>query len=452
MTPDGGSGLGPLGRRLLAAFVLVAMSSVVVLTVAALIGTARGLTAGQDVQRESAAVATATAAGEAYREAGGWDGANLARAYDIAAASGAGLIVRDADGAALAATNGMMQGGMNGAGRGGLVAPVTVDGVTVGSVRLGFGSPSTSTAQSIAWTWILAAAVVSLVVAVLVAWYVSRRISRPLVRLSHVARSFASGDRSARAAEADTAEPGELGELARAFDATAEDVVRSEQARRRMAADVAHELRTPLAALQAGLEELRDGLVEPDEARLAALHAQSVRLGRVVDDLAELSAAETAALTLHRAPLDLGALVTEAVAAARATLDAAGLRVSTSIDEGVIVEGDSGRLHQATGNLLVNAARHCRAGDALVVRLSRSGGTAVLTFADSGPGIPPQDVPRVFDRLWRGSADRDRAGSGIGLAVVRELVTAHGGTVEAVSDGVSGTTFTVRLPLAPTPA
>lgn len=447
MTGEPRPGLGPLGRRLLAAFVLVAMSSVIVLTLAALIGTARGLTAGQDEQREAAAVATASAVGEAFAAAGGWDGADLTRAADVAAAAGAGLSVRDASGQTVTSGMGMMQGaGMGSAGRGGVTAPVVVDGVTVGSVRLGFGSPASSTAQSIAWTWIVAAAIVSLAVAVAVAWFVSRRISRPLVRVSAVARAFAAGDRAVRVAPADAAAPGELGELARAFDATADDVVRSEDARRRMAADVAHELRTPLAALQAGLEELRDGLVEPDAGRLAALHAQSVRLGRVVGDLAELSAAETAALSLRRVPVDLGGLVGDAVAANRAGMDAAHLRLTMQLAPEVKVLADPDRLHQAVGNLLVNATRYCRAGDEVAVTVDRDGSWAVVVIADTGPGIDPVDLPRVFDRLWRGSADTEVAGSGIGLAVVRELVTAHGGTVAASSNGQSGTAFTLRLP------
>ncbi len=458
------AGLGPLGRRLLAAFVLVALSSVIVLTVAALVGTARGLTAGEDERRQSAAVAAADSAGDAYRAAGGWKGADLTRAVDIAAAAGAGLVVRDADGALVASDaettqgtgvqgnsmqgNGTQGAGPQGSGRGGVFAPIIVDGVTVGSARLGFGSPATSAAQSIAWTWILVAAIVALVVAVVVAWFVSRRIARPLMRLSDVARSFASGDRAARAAPADIAAPGELGELARAFDATAGEVSRSEETRRRMASDIAHELRTPLAALQAGLEELRDGLVEPDDARLAALHAQSLRLGRVVGDLAELSAAETAALSLDRRVLDLGSLVQDAVAAARATLDAAGIPVSVDAPSGLLVDADPDRLHQAVGNLLVNAARYCRSGDAVRVSVTSDFRAAVISVADTGPGIPPDDISHVFDRLWRGSADTDVAGSGIGLAVVRELVTAHGGTVTVDSDGRTGTTFSIRLPLA----
>jgi two-component system sensor histidine kinase BaeS len=166
----------------------------------------------------------------------------------------------------------------------------------------------------------------------------------------------------------------------------------------------------------------------------------------VVNDLAALSAAETAALSLHREAIDLGELVDEAVSAARASMEGAGLAVTTIVAPDVIVDGDPDRLHQAVGNLLSNAARYCRPGDAVAVTVTASGGEAVVTVADTGPGIAPNDLERVFRRLWRGSADRDGAGTGIGLAVVRELVVAQGGTVSATSDGHSGAVFTIRLP------
>ncbi len=330
--------LGPLGTRLLVAFVVVALSSVVVLTVAALIGTSRGVTAGEDAQRQEIAVAVAEAAAQSYAAAGGWDGADLSTSVLMASSAGAQVAVRDASGAVVAASpsgDGQGMGGMGAMGRGGVAADVVVDGAVVGSVRLGFGaSQGPSTIQTVAWTWILVAAVVAIVVAILVAWFVSRRISRPLVRLSDAARAFAAGDRSARASVEDAAAPGELGDIARAFDETADAVVRSESARRQMSADVAHELRTPLAALQAGLEELRDGLVPADPERLASLHEQSVRLGRIVGDLAELSAAETAALGLRRSRVDLAEVAGDAVDAARPALDAAGLLVTTIAGRG----------------------------------------------------------------------------------------------------------------------
>jgi two-component system sensor histidine kinase BaeS len=266
-----------------------------------------------------------------------------------------------------------------------------------------------------------------------------------LVALAGAARRFAAGERAARAG---VTGPGELGELARAFDAMAEEVVRAERVRRSLAADVAHELRTPLAALQAGLEELRDGLRPPDPGRLRALHDQTLRLGRVVQDLADLSAAESAAFSLRPTGVDLAEVAGAALAAQRPALAAAGLLVDADLTAPLPVRADADRLHQAVTNLLANAARYCRPGDRVSVRGQAAGRVAVLAVADTGPGIPPDELPHVFDRLWRGRGASGVVGSGIGLAVVRELVTAHGGTVTAESPAGGGTTVTVRLPLA----
>ena len=449
MTDAPATGLGRLGRRLLAAFVLVALASVAVVTVAALIGTMRGLDAGEGQQRQAAAEAAATEAADAYAAAGGWLDADLAGVAATAEGVDANWTVRDTAGQAVAGSSigiGMGMGAMNGAGRGGVSADVVVDGALVGSLRLGFGTPATSQGQVIAWTWILVAAVLALVIATLAALFTSRSITAPVVRLATVARAFAGGDRAVRPDPADVAAPTELGELARAFDAAAADVERSETARRRLSADVAHELRTPLAALQAGLEELEDGLVPATPERLAALHDQSLRLGRLVEDLAVLSAAETASFSMRHEPVDLSALTDEAVQAARPTFAGRDISLDSAIASDMRVVGDRDRLHQAIGNLLSNAARYCRAGDSVRVTLAPEPDATVITVADTGPGIPAAELGQVFDRMWRGSAAADVSGSGIGLAVTREIVTAHGGTVTAESDGVSGTTFRLRLP------
>jgi two-component system sensor histidine kinase BaeS len=129
-------------------------------------------------------------------------------------------------------------------------------------------------------------------------------------------------------------------------------------------------------------------------------------------------------------------------------MEAAGLTVHTDIAAGVVVSGDPDRLHQALGNLLMNAVRHCRSGDEVTVRVRRVGAEALLAVADTGPGIAAEDLPLIFERLWRGTADSDSGGLGIGLAVVKGIATAHGGSVSADSDGVSGSTFVMRLPLA----
>jgi two-component system sensor histidine kinase BaeS len=447
VTADRPALTGPLGRRLLAAFLLVALSSVAVLTAAALIATDRGLASAERADREQAAARAAAAAGEAYLRSGGWRGADLAPVSTMAEAEGARLVVHDADGAMVWPGRGMGPGGggRHGTGSAGAAvteAAVTVRGAPVGRVRLLFGAGAPG-GRTVAWSWVAGAALAALLTALVVSAYVARRLARPLEARAAAARRFAAGDHTARAR---LRAPGELGEVASAFDTMADEVVRAETVRRRLAADVAHELRTPLAGLQAGLEELRDGLQPADPARLAALHDRTLRLGRTVQDLAELSAAESAALSLHPVDTDLADVAAAALAAERPRLDAAGLTVTADLAARAPVRADPDRLHQAVANLLANAARYCRPGDRVDVRARADGDAAVLRIADTGPGIPADELPHAFERLWRGRDAARVAGSGIGLAVVRELVTAHGGTVAIESPPAGGVTVTVRLP------
>ncbi|MEO8557297.1 MAG: HAMP domain-containing sensor histidine kinase, partial [Actinomycetota bacterium] len=383
----------------------------------------------------------------------GWDGADLSRASDIAAVAGSKLFVLDASGAPVGGTSagggrpgpGPGRGAGPVGGQGVVSSPVVVDRVSVGTVRLVFETGTRNEARDVAWSWIAVAAVVALLVALLASWVVTRLITRPIQAMTAATRAFTAGDRQARAA---VHGPGELGELALAFDSMADTVARSERDRRNLTADVAHELRTPLAALQAGLEELRDGLVEPSAQGLAGLHDQSLRLGRVVSDLAELSAVEAGDVPVQRTEVDLTQVARDELAVHDSQLRAAGLAMSSRLDGRVLVRADSDRLHQAVGNLLANAARYCRPGDEVTVVVRSEAGQAVLEVVDSGPGIPSDELPYVFDRLWRGRAVREIAGSGIGLAVAREIIVAHGGTIEAVSPESGGTTIAIRLPVS----
>lgn len=446
-----GKGLGQLGKRLLLAFVLVAVSSVLVLVAAALIGVDRGVHAAQQANREQLALAAATAAADAYRQAGGWEGAELGRSLALGDAASARLSIVDTDGTVLAGPGSGNPargnaGQADSSGQGAVTADVIVDGTRVGTVRVNLGGNSGTRILDVAWMWIAVAALVALTVAIAASWFVTRRLVRPIRSMTEAARSFGAGNRKVRTA-GDA--PGELGDLAHAFNDMADAVVRSDTERRNLTADVAHELRTPLAALQAGLEELRDGLIEPTPAGLAGLHDQSLRLGRVVADLAELSAVETAALSLDLAPVDLAALAADALSRAEPQLRAAGLATELENADPVWVRADADRLHQAVGNLLANSARYCQKGDKVTLKALTDGDDAVLTVADTGPGIPAEELPHIFDRLWRGSAAEHVSGSGIGLALVREIVTSHGGTVRAASAPGEGTAISLRLPRLP---
>lgn len=446
MTRKPRSPRGRLGQWLLAAFVLVAFVSVGLITVAALVGTDRGLATVARADQQRAAHRTAQSLADAYARSGDWPDADLVEVQ--AATEGAQLFVRDADGTIVWPRQGSGPGG-RGSGshsNGGSMATAAIEvgGVRVGEVWLVFHTVIDSE-RTVAWSWVVRAAAVALAAALLVSWYVSRRLTAPLLSLARTARTFARGDRSARSG---IRPRGELGDLARAFDSMADDVVRAESVRRQLAADVAHELRTPLAALQAGLEELRDGLCEPDPSRLGSLHDQALRLGRVVDDLAELSAAEAAAPSLRASDVDLAAVSAAALDAQEPRLRAAGLVISRDIRGPVRIVGDADRLNQAVSNLLANAGRYCRPGDTVTLRVAIRDGQAVAQVADTGPGIADRDLPHIFERLWRGPGSHAVAGSGIGLAVVRELVTAHGGSVGAESVLGQGSVFTIRLPLA----
>ncbi|MFJ9633955.1 ATP-binding protein [Streptomyces sp. NPDC101175] len=442
-----------------AAFSVVALASVALLTAAALVGADRGISSAHQADRQYTAYRVATAAADAYRAAGGWPAADLSAARSLAAGAGAVLTVRNADDEMMSGGSGSgteddhgmsgSGGGHHGQGSGSgprASAPVVVDGRTVGSVHLVFSAGSGSAGLSVAWGWVAGAAVGAVALALAVSWFVTRRLSAPVVRVAATARALAAGDRSART-HIDA--PGELGELAHAFDAMADNVSHAEQARHRLAADVAHELRTPLASLQAGLEELRDGYADASTERLASLHDQALRLGRIIGDLGELADAESARLSLHLTQVDLTALTVAAVAEREAELRTAGLTVGTIPGPTpLLVRADADRLHQALGNLLSNTARHCRPGDTVTVTVSATPVEALVEVADTGPGIPTAELPHVFDRLWRGTRARAGGGSGIGLAVVRELVTAHGGTVTADSGPGGGTLMTLRLPRA----
>jgi two-component system sensor histidine kinase BaeS len=292
--------------------------------------------------------------------------------------------------------------------------------------------------------WLVAATVTAVLFAGVLSLVVAVRLSAPMRLLTGLTRDFAAGDHSVRVAGTRP----EFAELAAALDAAAAEVQRSEAARRQLTDEIAHELRTPLAALQAGLEELRDGLVAPDREVLTGLHEQASRLGRVVEDLSQLAAAESPGLVLSGGDVDLAELADLAALAREGSMASAGLGLVREIDRGVVVRGDADRLHQVAGNLLANSTRYCRPGDRVTVRVHAEADHGVLEVEDTGPGFGPEELEHAFDRRWRGSAARGTSGSGLGLAIVRALVRAQGGTVELRTGRAGGALVRVRLPLA----
>jgi two-component system sensor histidine kinase BaeS len=378
-----------------------------------------------------------------YERAGGWAGVDLDAEQAGASAESLHLVVRDADGS-------IVLGGPVGPNfdNRAVGVPVVVGGKAVGTVLVEPRSATGPTPlESLSHWWFLTAALVAGLIALAVAYLLARRMMRPIDGYIATARAFAAGDHSARPTDLG---PPEFQDLTRALSAAADEIERSETARRQLTDDIAHELRTPLAALQAGLEELRDGYLEADHQTLSALHDQAARLGRIVEDLSALAAAESMTLELHRRPLDLAEVVGLAVASWARTLQAAGISVEEDLPPGVIVHADADRVHQIIDNLLANAARYCRVGDSVHVSVAPDGKQGLLRVADTGPGFRAEELPVVFQRTWRGTASTGTRGSGLGLPIVRALAQAHAGTVEVTSVEGQGATITVRLP-SPTP-
>ncbi|MEV0224687.1 ATP-binding protein [Streptomyces sp. NPDC050704] len=272
---------------------------------------------------------------------------------------------------------------------------------------------------------------------------VATRLVRPLRALTHAAQQPPEQHVRVPVTTQD-----ETGILAVAFNELTERRERMEAQRKAMVADIAHELRTPLTNIRGWLEVARDGVVDPDPELLASLHDEALVLQRVIDDLQDLAAADAGTLRLHREPVSAGELLDQVVAAHRVAAEAAGVQLCTAVDGTPWLDADPVRMRQALGNLVSNAIRHTPADGTITLSARHHEDEVVFEVADTGSGIAEEDLPRVFERFWRAEKSRSRrtGGSGLGLSIVRQLVTAHGGTVTVTSERGTGSAFTLRLP------
>jgi two-component system sensor histidine kinase BaeS len=364
---------------------------------------------------------------------------------DGAARLGAELQVRDRAGRVVASSPGLTAQ----AGRPQFSAPVVVHGQRAGVVVARFTHSGVTAAdralEAALLRAIAGAAGLAALVALVAGLGIARVITRPVEHLIAVARARGRGDRAARAGQIRA--PDELRELAAAFDEMADSLGREEQLRRDLVADVAHELRTPIAVLQAGHEALLDGVAAPTRDQLVSLHSEVLRLGRRVADLQTLAAAEAAALHLARRRCDLAEIAAEAAGSLTGRFGAAGVSMDRRLAP-VEVVADPHRLHQVITNLLTNALKFTPAGGSVTIRTYPDGPHAAVQVTDTGSGIPASELPRIFERFWRGEQAAQTPGSGIGLAVAAELTRAHGGQITAASQPGHGTQMTVTLPRA----
>jgi two-component system sensor histidine kinase BaeS len=276
------------------------------------------------------------------------------------------------------------------------------------------------------------------------AW-IARLVSDPVRRLTEASRLLANGKLDVRVPATGR---GELARLSASFNAMAEAVQRSEERQRRLVADVAHEMRTPLSNLRGYLEGLSDGVVEPSRELFASLHEETMLQRRILDDLQVLALAEAGDLRYTKAPIDFADLVGVGATAHRAVAAEAGIALTVDVPAPVWVEADPDRLRQVLGNLLTNAVRYTDTGGHVLVRVREQAGEAVLTVRDTGVGMTRADLTRVFDRFWRADPARQRAtgGTGLGLTIAQRIVRDHDGRIDVTSEPGAGTTFTVCLP------
>ncbi len=302
-----------------------------------------------------------------------------------------------------------------------------------------------SDVEQAAQTAVIAAGAVSLVLGTIIFW----QITRPMSQMRRASQALAAGEPNVRVP---VRSQDELGKVAEAFNQMAGKITQQEQQRRQMVADVAHELRTPLTVMQANLEAMLDGLLEPSPAELQELNDEVHRLSRLIDDLRLLSLADSGQLSLALQKVDVREVTATVVARLAPLAGSNNVRlVDDAPAQPLFIRADADRVQQALTNLVANGIRHTPEGGRVRVTAVREKQTVHLSVIDSGPGIPAADLPHVFDRFWRGDKSRSRhsGGSGLGLAIVKQIAELHQGQVTALSPNNSGAIFTISLPANP---
>ena len=439
-------GIGALGRRLILAFVVVALFAVAVVTAfssVTLVGDSRAVVRQQQASLTVAAAASVAAAARRV----GLAGADLVPVTAFVARSGGAIRVTSAAGGVIATSPGYAADGPGSQ----YARPVAVRGRREGTVTVRFdgGGIAAGMSSFVAERWRvrIAAAAAAALLALVASFAVTRRIAAPLERLLTAMRARQAGDRNVRIWNLRSV--GVLREVLEGFNASTNALDARDRVQRNLVANMAHEVRTPVAVLQAGLEAMLDGVTELSARNVSSLHDEVLRLGRMIDDLQELAAAESAALQLSLAAHDLAAIAADAAASLADAFDAAGIDLVRRFAE-VPAECDAGRMREVVTNLLTNALKFTPRGGRAVVESGPDGrNLAMVRVSDTGIGIPAAELPLVTERFFRGERSAGLApGSGIGLAIVSELVRAHHGELDIASQVGSGTSVTITLPRA----
>jgi signal transduction histidine kinase len=292
--------------------------------------------------------------------------------------------------------------------------------------------------------WPAVAGAVAATLTLIIVWFVSRGTLEPLREMARASEAIARGDLQTRVA---VTTRDEIGRLAESFNRMATELEQTDQVRRDIVANVSHELRTPITALQAKLENLVDGVEQPDPLTLQRMLSQAQRLGRLVVQLLDLSRLESGAVPLDRREFVVAPMLELAVRESQLSDPHAHIAVRVEPPD-LMVDADPERLHQVVANLVENAVRYSPSGGTVRVEATRNNGSVCIAVADEGPGIPEHEAARVFERFYRADAARSSrdGGAGLGLAIARWIVDLHGGDIRAAQASPHGCRMVVNLP------
>lgn len=451
--------------RMAAFFALTAVMTVLVLiSVLGIVWESR-FTAYTRENLQNTVDTTALNMSQAYARAEGWNADVLSIARQASATnSDIGIQVLDVSGVVLyddSAPNARRPGGnsaLSGPQTGDAVVYAVVQnlqGEPVGSIRIWtFGSEPFLTQRDIAfrngsYQAISLAAAIAISLSGLIGILASRSLTKPVRRITETAVQIRSGNLAARSGIRGENELGRLGET---FDDMASSLERDIKLERRLTSDVAHELRTPLMAIMATVEAIQDGILPADEERLENIVSESRRLSRLVDAMLHLSRLENGKTKFNPESVNVVAMVASLVAV-QETLFKENNRTLTFVDKtpegNCFVDIDSDMIREALTNLLSNAIRYTNDGGHVAITVSIDDTDAVISVTDDGMGIAPEDIPQTFSRFWRAEESRERAsgGLGVGLAITKEIMDRHNGTISVESELGKGATFSLHLPL-----
>ena len=332
--------------------------------------------------------------------------------------------------------------------------PVTIDGKLAGTVVVGYYGPYFYTESDIQFLDTLnrllqIGAVVAMILALGLGLIIARQLSTPIKRVTVAARQIADGNLKERVVEKSTTT--EIVELTQTVNSMADTLEKQEALRKRLTADVAHELRTPLATLQSHIEAMLDGVWEMDAKRLELCHEETVRLTKIVQSLEELTRYDQESSQLNKAPVNPGRLMDKVAKTFEAEFLRKGVAIQLEVPEtSTTLELDEDKMTQALINLVSNSLKFTPQGGTVTLTLTENSKEICMTVADTGVGISEEDLPHIFERFFRADVSRNKktGGSGIGLAIVKSIVEAHGGRVEVQSHKDYGSVFKLYLPKA----